>query len=46
MYELLGDPINTNISPTQNTDYRTTNWWYQPPLWTHEYNKHTSTQPL
>jgi len=25
IYELLGDPIHTNISSTQNTEYRTTN---------------------
>jgi len=44
-YELLGDPLLASIPPTQNTDHRTTNWRYQPPLRTRKYNSHPPVQP-
>jgi len=45
-YELLGEPIHANIPQTQNTDHRTTNWRYQPPLRTRKYNRHPPVQPI
>ena len=45
-YGLLGHPIYSDIPPTQNTDHRTTNWRYQPPLQSCKYNRHPPVQPV